>query len=129
MSEKVLSEINLDFFRKAFLKYTRKAFQMLPKLDKPSILDIGCGSGVQTIELAKLSNGKIIGIDINKSLLDEFNRKIQKEGFSNRIKTINCSLFDINFPKENFDIIWSEGSIRIMGFRKSLTFLNQFLKN
>ena len=62
MSDDVLLEINLDHYRKNFLKYTKKAFQMLPKLDRPRILDIGCGSGVQTIELAKLSKGEIIGI-------------------------------------------------------------------
>jgi len=79
MSKDLLSEIDKDHFREQFNKYTRKAFHMLPKLEKPHILDIGCGSGVPTIELAKLSNGEIIGIDINQSLLDKLNRKIEEE--------------------------------------------------
>ena len=33
-----------DKIRKRLLKYTRKALQMLPKVDRPRILDIGCGS-------------------------------------------------------------------------------------
>ncbi len=128
MSSDVLFEINLDYFRKNFLKYTRKAFQILPKLDKPRILDIGCGSGVQTIELAKLSNGEIIGIDINQSLLDRLNKKIEEAGFSNRIKALNCSLFDIKFPDESFDIVWAEGSIFIIGFTKGLIEWKRLLK-
>ncbi len=105
MSKDISNEINTDQFRKNFNKYTRKAFQMLPELEKPRILDIGCGSGVPTIELAKLSNGEIIGIDINQSLLDQLNRKIEEKGVSNRMKTIKCSLFEIDFPDERFDII------------------------
>ena len=40
---------------------TRRAFNSIPRLKKnPFILDIGCGQGMQTIELAKISDGKII---------------------------------------------------------------------
>jgi len=101
---------------------------MLPKLEKPRILDIGCGSGVPTIELARLSDGEIIGIDINQSLLDKLNRKIEEEGFSNRVKTVKCSLFEMDFPDESFDIIWAEGSISIIGFEKGLKEWNRLLK-
>lgn len=128
MSNDLLFEINQDHFREVLNKYTRKAFQMLPKLEKPCILDIGCGSGVPTIELAKLSNGEIVGIDINQSFLDELNRKIEEEGFSNRMKAMKCSLFEIDFPDESFDIIWAEGSIHIIGFEKGLREWNRLLK-
>jgi ubiquinone/menaquinone biosynthesis C-methylase UbiE len=50
--------------RANLLSYTRKAFHMLPPLVEPRILDIGCGTGVATIELARLSGGIIVGVDI-----------------------------------------------------------------
>jgi len=128
MSKDILFEINQDCFREHLNKYTIKAFQMLPKLDKPRILDIGCGSGVPTIELARLSDGEIIGIDINQSLLDKLNRRIEEEGFSNRVKTMKCSLFEIDFLDESFDIIWAEGSISIIGFERGLKEWNRLLK-
>lgn len=52
-----------DHLREGLVKYTRKAFKMLPKRPFPCILDIGCGSGVPTMELAKLSDGEIVAID------------------------------------------------------------------
>ena len=52
-------------------KYTQKAFEMIPVIKQPKILDIGCGPGMQTIKLAKLSDGKIIGIDIFQQYLDQ----------------------------------------------------------
>ena len=40
-------------------RYTRKAFRLLPKLAKPRILDIGCGTGIPALELARLREGEI----------------------------------------------------------------------
>ena len=127
MSKELLIGIK-DHFRRRFDKYTIRAFQMLPKLEKPRILDIGCGTGIPTIELAKLSDGEIVGIDINQADLDKLNRKIEEEGFSDRVKTVKCSLFKIDFPDKSFDIIWAEGSIWIIGFEKGLKEWNRLLK-
>ena len=124
----MLNELDLDHFRKVFSKYTIEAFQRLPKLENPRILDIGCGSGVPTMELAKLSDGEVIGIDIDQDLLDILSRKIEQEGLTNRVKAIKCSLLDIKFLDNSFDIIWAEGSITTLGVEKSLREWNRLLK-
>ena len=128
MSEDILNELDLDHFREVFNKYTIKAFQKLPKLEKPRILDIGCGSGVPTMELAKLTDGEVIGIDIDQELLDILSKKIEQEGLTNRVKAIKCSLINIKFPDNSFDIIWAEGSITSLGVEKSLKGWNRILK-
>ena len=102
---------------------------MLPQLDKPRILDIGCGSGVPTLELARLSGGKVIGIDINQAALDQFTRKIKEAGLADRVKAINVSLLNMDFGDERFDIIWSEGSIYAIGFERGLREWKRFLKS
>ena len=127
-SGEVQLQIRKDRIRKHFLKYTRKAFRMLPQTDKPRILDIGCGSGVPTMELARLSNGQIIGLDINQPLLDRLTRKIKKAGISDRVKALKCSILDMEFPDESFDIIWAEGSIHVIGFERGLWEWKRFLK-
>jgi len=117
-----------DRVRKRLLKYTRQAFRMLPQLDKPRILDIGCGSGVPTMELARLSNGEIIGMDIDQDMLDVLRGKVERAGLSDRVKIMNRSLFDLAFPDESFDIIWAEGSINVVGFKKGLQEWKRLLK-
>ena len=67
------------------LDYTRRAYGMLPEFDNPKILDIGCGEGEPTIELAKLSNGLITGLDVDKKALDKLKIKIEEKDLSNRI--------------------------------------------
>jgi ubiquinone/menaquinone biosynthesis C-methylase UbiE len=109
-------------------KYTEKAFKSITKIKNPKILDIGCGPGLQTIHIARISSGKIIGIDIHQPYLDQLNRLISKENLSNQIETINKSMFNMDFPKESFDIIWAEGSIFIIGFERGLKEWKQYLK-
>ncbi len=122
----VLEEI--EQVRAGFLKYTRKAFLKLPRLENPRILDIGCGSGVPTIELAKLSGGEVTGIDIDQSCIDEFNRKIKEENLGNRVKALNLSLYEMKFPDETFDVVWSEGVVGNLGFETSLKDWRRLLK-
>ena len=128
MSKGVYAAINRDCFRGRLLKYTRKAFKLLPKLDKPHILDVGCGSGVPTIELARLSKGKVVGIDSDQSILEKLNRKVEREGLSNRVETKKCSMFELDFQDESFDIIWVEGAIQAIGFEKGLKHWRRLLK-
>ena len=128
MTEETILETDKDLLREGLIKYTRKAFHMLPKLDKPYILDVGCGSGIPTIELARLSNGQVIGLDINQSSLDKLTRKIEEASLSDRVKTVKCSIFDMDFLDESFDIIWAEGSISVIGFTRGLKEWRRFLK-
>jgi len=128
MSEEILLELREDDLREGLNKYTRKAFRMLPRLVKPRILDIGCGSGVLTIELARLSDGQIIGLDIDQSLLDKLDKKIEEEGLTSRVKTVKCSMFEMDFADESFDVIWAEGSISRIGFERGLKGWRRLLK-
>ena len=109
-----------DGLRGHFLKYTKRAFDMLPYLERPRILDIGCGTGVPTVELARLSGGEVTGIDVDQPCLDEAVRRIKEAGLSDRVQVMNRSMLDMDFPDESFDIVWAEGSIAAMGFERGL---------
>jgi ubiquinone/menaquinone biosynthesis C-methylase UbiE len=128
MFKDLYSDLDLDSCRERLLKYTREAFQLLPNSDRPRILDVGCGSGVPTLELARLSGGEVVGLDVDQSLLDELNGKIDGKGLSNRVTTRKCSMFEMDFPDESFDIIWAEGSISVIGFERGLKEWRRLLK-
>jgi len=97
-------------------------------MDRPRILDVGCGSGIPTLELVRLSQGEVVGIDIDQPALDKFTRKIREAGLTDRVQVINCSIFDMDFAEESFKIIWSEGSIYVIGFERGLQEWKRFLK-
>ena len=109
-------------------EYTQKAFEMIPEIKQPKILDIGCGPGIQTIKLAKITDGEIIGIDIHQPYLDQFEKNAKKHNLLNRIKAIKKSMTEMDFQEEYFDIIWAEGSIFIIGFEQGLKEFKKFIK-
>ena len=122
MSNDILNEIHgpLLGISAERITYTRKAYHLLPPLDRPDILDIGCGPGVPTLELARLSNGIVTGLDTYLPYLDELTTSAAQAGLSEHIRSINRSMRDFDFPAESFDVVWAEGSIWIIGFEKGL---------
>jgi ubiquinone/menaquinone biosynthesis C-methylase UbiE len=85
---------------------TQKMFSFLPGLPEiPEILDIGCGSGMQTIDLARLcSTARITVVDIYPAFLEEVNKRTIAAGFSDRIRTIRASMDDLPCDPESFDL-------------------------
>jgi ubiquinone/menaquinone biosynthesis C-methylase UbiE len=91
---------------------TRTAFFMLTDLPKaPRILDVGCGPGMQTLELARITDGPITALDTHQPFLDELTKRATKAGVADRITTMRESMFAMSFSAGSFDIIWSEGAI------------------
>jgi ubiquinone/menaquinone biosynthesis C-methylase UbiE len=92
------------------------------------VADIGCGSGGQTISLAKNINGQITAVDLFPAFLNELNEKSQKSGLTNKIITLEKSMDDLPFNKNEFDLIWSEGAIYNIGFENGLKKWKDYLK-
>ena len=110
-------------------EYTRKAYMSLPNLAlQPNILDVGCGSGMQTLELARVSEGEITALDNYQPFLDDLRKRAKSEGLDNKIKILNGSMFELPFARNTFDLIWSEGAISIISFEKGLREWKPFIK-
>ena len=128
MTFDVSKEVRRDYFRSKLLQYTRKAFKMLPEIENPVILDIGCGTGVATLELARLSGGRVVGIDIDETALDSLKQKVEHAGLANRMKTVHSSMTDMQFRDNSFDIVWCEGAIYVIGFDEGLRSWRRFIR-
>ena len=121
------SEIR-DHCRSNFNKYTRKAFRAIPKIDDPVILDIGCGTGVPTLEITKLTNCKIHAIDSDKECLAWLKEKITRLNLSDKITVIHGSVLKTKLQEDYYDIILAEGILNITGFDRGLKHFSKYLK-
>jgi len=90
-------------------------------------LDIGCGNGAQTIQLAKHIDGTILAVDNHQPYLDELQRRAEAEGVSDKIRPSLKDMFDLSAGDGPFDLIWSEGALYIMGFQEGLSACHSLL--
>ena len=71
-----------------------------------SILDVGCGGGVNVHDLAKIAtNGKIYGIDhseLSVKMAKKLNKRFIKEG---RVEIKQASVSSLPFEKNIFDVV------------------------
>ena len=91
------------------------------------ILDIGCGCGPQTMQLAKHIHGKILAVDNHLPFLEELQRRADAEGVSEKIETSLMDMHELSAAEGTYDIIWSEGALFILGFRNALELCSSLL--
>jgi ubiquinone/menaquinone biosynthesis C-methylase UbiE len=109
---------------------TKLAFESIPKLpEQTKILDVGCGPGKQTVDLAKISNAQITAVDNHQPFLEALKDKMEEENLEDKITPVLGDMFNLNFTEKSFDAIWSEGAIYIMGFEDGLNKWKRFLKD
>jgi methylase of polypeptide subunit release factors len=85
---------------------TARAFHLLPNIPGDTrILDIGCGSGMQTLELARLCpDSEITACDIYQPFLDDLRERAKKAGLDTRIRPIRASMTNFR-SHQSFDLI------------------------
>jgi len=84
-----------------------KALSILDNIAAPKILEIGVGSGIISVILARLiPNIKIVAIDINPKALILAEKNAQYHEVNEKIEFINSDLFE-NIDSQDFDMVIS----------------------
>jgi len=70
-------------------------------------LDVGCGSGVVTRELARRvgAQGRAVGVDVSPSLLAVARELAREQGLGNRVEFCEGSALGTPFPDASFDVV------------------------
>ncbi|MCY4101386.1 MAG: class I SAM-dependent methyltransferase, partial [Rhodobacteraceae bacterium] len=76
----------------------------------------------------KSLDAEILAIDLSTIFLQILEEKAQLQGLSEQISTRSCSMDDLPFAEDSFDVVWAEGSIYNMGFSNGVEYLKRFLK-
>ena len=73
-------------------------------------LDIGCGPAYLAIELAKRSNLRVIGVDIDSQAVQIGKRNIRRTGFQGRVEIQWGDVHALRFADGTADLVVSRGS-------------------
>jgi len=73
--------------------------------EKGSALDVCCGTGMLTMELAKAAGpgGKITGLDFCENMLEKAQKNIANSPFTNNIELVQGNAIDLPFRDNSFD--------------------------
>ena len=96
--------------------------------EQPSVLDVGCGPGMQTLVLADALGGTVAAVDTSEEYLAQLSERIAAWDGDGRILLLAADMGALPFPAERFDLIWAEGSAYIMGFAEALSAWRPLLK-
>ena len=108
---------------------TLRALANIPNLSGRSrILDVGCGPGAQTVDLAAATGARIVAIDIHEPYLRAAANRVGDAGVADRVSTVRATLRQPPFADASFDGIWAEGAVYIAGFARALSEWRRLLR-
>lgn len=109
---------------------TEQAFGLMREVpDEPYILDIGCGPGVQTVDLIKITGGSVLALDFLPLMLERTLANAEKANVFEKLEIVEQDMAQMAFPSASFDVVWSEGAIYNLGFEKGLKMVKSFVKS
>lgn len=100
---------------------TMEALRRLPALPPdPRVLDLGCGSGRQTLVLARELDTPVTAVDLHQPYLDQLQAEAVAAKVSHLITAQQGDMATLDDRPGSVDLIWSEGAIYILGFGHGL---------
>ncbi|HEU19303.1 MAG TPA: class I SAM-dependent methyltransferase [Deltaproteobacteria bacterium] len=93
----------------------------------PAIIDLGCGVGGQTLQLAELTSGNIVAVDSHAPSIERLHATIAEHGLSQRISPVVGDLSNLGQPPGSFDLVWSEGALYNIGIESALRVCHKLL--
>jgi SAM-dependent methyltransferase len=86
-----------------------------------TVLDIGCGAGLDSIIAAEKTGekGKVVGIDFSKKMVEKAKKSISLTSYKN-IEFHNAPAESLPFQSRSFDIVLANGIFNLNPFRDKI---------
>jgi len=108
---------------------TRRALAMMTHMPaQPRALDLGCGPGGGSANLADLTGGRVTALDLHAPFVVQQAAAARPLGLAPRLDPVCADMSAAPFPPAAFDLVWSEGALYTIGFRAGLDVCRRLAK-
>lgn len=108
---------------------TKRALEMCTDLPAaPRIIDLGCGGGAETIDLAELTAGEIVAVDLHPPNIDNLRTRLAEHNLNARVTPIVGDMSQLELDPGSFDLVWSEGAFYNLGLQAALRISRDLLR-
>jgi SAM-dependent methyltransferase len=99
---------------------TLYVLRLLPKKSFRVVIDAGCGTGRQTLALAKELGTPVHAVDSHAPFLADLVRRAGEAGVGHLVRAHGMDMKDIPQAFQGVDLLWSEGAAYNIGFANAL---------
>jgi ubiquinone/menaquinone biosynthesis C-methylase UbiE len=108
-----LGYVNADYLQKVgeqLRPRKQRSYQLMHVEPGQTVLDVGCGTGIDTIELAALvgSSGQVVGIDYDPDMVAKADQRAQESRVSAWVTHQQADVTQLPFEDNTFDACRSE---------------------
>ncbi len=95
---------------------------------RPATVDLGAGTGGQTLHLAELTSGPIVALERHPPSVVRLRQRVDARGLEDRVHALVGDMARPPFPPASFDLVWSEGALYNVGLERALAICRQLLR-
>jgi trans-aconitate methyltransferase len=99
---------------------TLHVLRLLPRRGFRVVVDAGCGTGRQTLALAKDLGTPVHAVDSHEPFLTDLVRRAGEAGVGHLVRAHRMDMRDIPQTFQRIDLLWSEGAAYNIGFPEAL---------
>ena len=89
--------------RKAVFERYNVTFEKAGDVTGKSILDVGCGSGVYSVDFARRGARRVVGVDFSANMLKLAGREAERHGVADRCEFVQADFLELDL-REEFDV-------------------------
>ena len=105
------------------IRWKKKMYSIAKSHDPKTILDIATGTADIALELAKIKDAKIIGVDISEKMLEVGRKKVVAKNLSDTVVLKSGDAENLSYSDSSFDVVTIGFGVRNF---QNLENLNQF---
>lgn len=110
------------------IEHHREAIQLADVQPDDHVLEVACGTGRATVELAGRlgAEGKLDALDLSEAMLKHAQQKVAERGLLDKVEFKIGSTFELPYPDQTFDILYNSYMFDLIAVTQFKPILEEF---